>query len=219
MYIFKAAVVGAGTMGGEIAQVISFSGLPVVLKDVDQEMLDKGMETIRHIYQSRVDKGKMSAGEMESKIALIEPTPHLRQLRRRRHRDRGRAREDGDQEAGAGRAGRRCVPETDDLRQQHLGALDQRDGRGDEAARQGDRHALLQPGARHEAGGDHPRAGDSAGDDRRRGDVHRVAAQAGRGRAGVPRLPGQPPADALPERSDLRACRRARPPPPRSTRR
>ena len=74
MYIFKAGVVGAGTMGGEIAQVISFSGLPVVLKDVDQEMLDKGMETIRQIYQSRVDKGKMSAGEMESKIALIEPT-------------------------------------------------------------------------------------------------------------------------------------------------
>ncbi|MGE5603953.1 MAG: 3-hydroxyacyl-CoA dehydrogenase NAD-binding domain-containing protein, partial [Nitrososphaerales archaeon] len=74
MYIFKAAVVGAGTMGGEIAQVISFSGLPVVLKDVDQKMLDKGMETVRHIYQSRVDKGKMSAGEMESKISLIEPT-------------------------------------------------------------------------------------------------------------------------------------------------
>ena len=74
MYIFKAGVVGAGTMGGEIAQVISFSGLPVVMKDVDQAMLDKGMETIRHIYQSRVDKGKMSAGEMESKFALIEPT-------------------------------------------------------------------------------------------------------------------------------------------------
>jgi 3-hydroxyacyl-CoA dehydrogenase / enoyl-CoA hydratase / 3-hydroxybutyryl-CoA epimerase len=74
MYIFKAAVVGAGTMGGEIAQVISFSGLPVILKDVDQKMLDKGMETIREIYQSRVDKGKMSAGEMESKMALIEPT-------------------------------------------------------------------------------------------------------------------------------------------------
>ena len=74
MYIFKAGVVGAGTMGGEIAQVISFSGLPVVLKDVDQKMLDKGMETVRHIYQSRVDKGKMSAGEMESKIALVEPT-------------------------------------------------------------------------------------------------------------------------------------------------
>jgi 3-hydroxyacyl-CoA dehydrogenase len=50
MYIFKAAVIGAGAMGAEIAQVISFSGLPVVLKDVDQKMLDKGMERIRKIY-------------------------------------------------------------------------------------------------------------------------------------------------------------------------
>jgi len=64
MYIFKAAVVGAGTMGGGLAQVVSFSGLPVVLKDVDPKMLDKGMDAIRRIYQSRVDKGKMSAGEM-----------------------------------------------------------------------------------------------------------------------------------------------------------
>jgi 3-hydroxyacyl-CoA dehydrogenase len=74
MYIFKAGVVGAGTMGGGLAQVISFSGLPVIMKDVDQKMLDKGMETVRHIYQSRVDKGKMSVGEMESKISLVEPT-------------------------------------------------------------------------------------------------------------------------------------------------
>ncbi len=74
MYIFKAAVVGAGTMGGEIAQVITFSGLPVVLKDIDQKMLDAGMAKARSIYQRRVDKGKMSAGEMESKLDLITPT-------------------------------------------------------------------------------------------------------------------------------------------------
>ena len=74
MYIFKAGVVGAGTMGGEIAQVITYSGLPVVLKDIDQEMLDKGMEKARSIYQRRVDKGKMSEGEMQSKLDLITPT-------------------------------------------------------------------------------------------------------------------------------------------------
>lgn len=74
MYIFKAGVVGAGAMGAEIAQVISFSGLPVVLKDVNQEMLDKGLERIRGIYQRRVDKGKMTASEMENKVALITPT-------------------------------------------------------------------------------------------------------------------------------------------------
>jgi len=74
MYIFKAGVVGAGTMGGEIAQVITYAGLPVVLKDIDQEMLDAGLEQIHSIYQRRVDKGKMSAGDMESKLDLVTPT-------------------------------------------------------------------------------------------------------------------------------------------------
>ena len=74
MYIFKAAVVGAGFMGGGIAQVITFSGLPVVMKDVDQKMLDKGMDQLRSIYQRRVDSGKMSAGEMADKVSLVTPT-------------------------------------------------------------------------------------------------------------------------------------------------
>jgi 3-hydroxyacyl-CoA dehydrogenase len=74
MYIFKAGVVGAGTMGGEIAQVITYAGLPVVMKDIDQEMLDAGMEKIRSIYQRRVDKGKMGAGDMASKLDLVTPT-------------------------------------------------------------------------------------------------------------------------------------------------
>ncbi len=74
MYIFKAAVVGAGAMGAEIAQVISYSGLPVILKDVDQAMLDKGMARIRKIYEGRVDKGKMSASDMDGKLSLVTPT-------------------------------------------------------------------------------------------------------------------------------------------------
>ncbi len=74
MYIFKAGVVGAGTMGGEIAQVITYSGLPVVLKDIDQKMLDTGMEKVRSIYQRRVDKGKMTPGDMQNKLDLITPT-------------------------------------------------------------------------------------------------------------------------------------------------
>ena len=58
MYIFKAAVVGAGTMGAEIAQVISYSGLPVILKDVDQGMLDKGMGTIARSTRAASTKGR-----------------------------------------------------------------------------------------------------------------------------------------------------------------
>ena len=71
MYIFKCAVVGAGAMGGEIAQVISWTGLPVVLKDIDQKMLDHGMETARSVYQRRVDKGKLTTAEMNDKLSLI----------------------------------------------------------------------------------------------------------------------------------------------------
>ena len=74
MYIFKAAVVGAGFMGGGICQVITFSGLPVVMKDVDQKFLDKGMEQLKSIYQRRVDSNKMSAGEMAEKVSLVTPT-------------------------------------------------------------------------------------------------------------------------------------------------
>jgi 3-hydroxyacyl-CoA dehydrogenase/enoyl-CoA hydratase/3-hydroxybutyryl-CoA epimerase len=74
MYIFKAGVVGAGFMGGEIAQVITYAGLPVVMKDIDQEMLDKAMDTIRRIYQRRVDKGKMSPTTMQEKMDLVIPT-------------------------------------------------------------------------------------------------------------------------------------------------
>ena len=74
MYIFKAGVVGAGAMGAGIAQVVTYAGLPVVLKDIDQKMLDRGMEQIRGIYQRRVDKGKMSISTMQEKLDLVTPT-------------------------------------------------------------------------------------------------------------------------------------------------
>src|SRR5205814_1888829 len=51
MFVFKAAVVGAGTMGGEIAQVVAAAGVPVVLKDVKQEFVDHGLEKAREVTQ------------------------------------------------------------------------------------------------------------------------------------------------------------------------
>lgn len=71
MFIYKAGVVGAGTMGAQIAQVVSFSGLPVVLIDQTSELAEKGMQTIRNIYASRVKKGKMTEMEAEQKISLV----------------------------------------------------------------------------------------------------------------------------------------------------
>ena len=49
MFVFKAAVVGAGVMGGEIAQVIASADIPVVLKDVDQKFVDAGLDKAREV--------------------------------------------------------------------------------------------------------------------------------------------------------------------------
>jgi 3-hydroxyacyl-CoA dehydrogenase len=56
MFVFKAAVVGAGVMGGEIAQVIASADIPVLLKDVKQEFVDKGLEKAREVTQSQAAK-------------------------------------------------------------------------------------------------------------------------------------------------------------------
>ena len=74
MYIFKAAVVGAGFMGAEIAQVITYAGLPVLVKDIDQNQIEAAAATMRRIYQRRVDKGKMSVEQMAAKLSLAEFT-------------------------------------------------------------------------------------------------------------------------------------------------
>jgi len=74
MWIFKAGVIGGGFMGAEIAQVITYSGLPVVVKDIDQSQLDVAREKVESIYQRRVDKGKMTPAQMQEKLDLIEYT-------------------------------------------------------------------------------------------------------------------------------------------------
>lgn len=56
MFVFKAAVVGAGVMGGEIAQVIASAGIPVVLKDVDPEFVDAGLRKARDVTEGQVGK-------------------------------------------------------------------------------------------------------------------------------------------------------------------
>ncbi len=74
MFVFKAGVVGAGTMGGEIAYVIADAGIPVVLKDVDQRPLDQGLEKAASLWQARVDAGKLEASEQQRRLGLITGT-------------------------------------------------------------------------------------------------------------------------------------------------
>ena len=56
MFVFKAAVVGAGTMGGEIAQVIAAADVPVVLKDVDRKFVDQGLEKAREVTAAQLGR-------------------------------------------------------------------------------------------------------------------------------------------------------------------
>ena len=81
MYIYKTAVIGAGAMGSEIAQTISFAGIPVFLKDVDDEFLQAGLDRARQIYERRLEKGKMSREEIETKMSLIHPTKSYNDLK------------------------------------------------------------------------------------------------------------------------------------------
>jgi 3-hydroxyacyl-CoA dehydrogenase len=76
MFVFKAAVVGAGVMGGEIAQVIAAADLPVILKDVDQRFVDQGLEKAREVTErqlrSLVKKGKLDdARAAEQRDAIL----------------------------------------------------------------------------------------------------------------------------------------------------
>ncbi len=72
--IARAAVVGAGTMGGGIAMNFANAGIPVTILETKQEALDKGLATIRKNYESSVKKGKLTAEKLEQRMALIGGT-------------------------------------------------------------------------------------------------------------------------------------------------
>jgi 3-hydroxyacyl-CoA dehydrogenase len=72
--IARAAVIGAGTMGGGIAMAYASAGIPVLLKDVDAAAVERGMATIRKNYESSVAKGKLSPDAYARTLALITPT-------------------------------------------------------------------------------------------------------------------------------------------------
>jgi 3-hydroxybutyryl-CoA dehydrogenase len=67
-------VVGAGTMGNGIAHVFARSGFQVLLCEVEQRFLDRGLETIRKNLEREVAKGKLTAGEAEAALAAIKGT-------------------------------------------------------------------------------------------------------------------------------------------------
>ncbi len=71
--IKRAAIVGAGTMGGGIAMTYANAGIPVIVKETAQEALDRGMVTIRNNYAKTVAKGRLSQQAMDERLARITP--------------------------------------------------------------------------------------------------------------------------------------------------
>ncbi|MEA2573206.1 MAG: 3-hydroxybutyryl-CoA dehydrogenase [Chloroflexia bacterium] len=73
----KIAVLGAGTMGAGIAQLAAQSGFEVVLYDIKDDFVQRGLNNIRGALQGRVDKGKMSQDEMHGITSRIATTTSL----------------------------------------------------------------------------------------------------------------------------------------------
>ncbi|MDP3083964.1 MAG: 3-hydroxyacyl-CoA dehydrogenase NAD-binding domain-containing protein [Rubrivivax sp.] len=72
--IAKVAVIGAGTMGGGISMNFLNAGIPVMLLEMKQDALDRGVATIRKNYESRVKKGKLKQEKYDKTMALLSTT-------------------------------------------------------------------------------------------------------------------------------------------------
>lgn len=71
MEIGSLAVLGAGQMGAGITQVAACAGYPVVMIDIEQQYLDKGISTIEKSLSKLVSKGRMTQAEADSAMALV----------------------------------------------------------------------------------------------------------------------------------------------------
>jgi 3-hydroxyacyl-CoA dehydrogenase len=72
--IQSAAVVGAGTMGSGIAMAYANAGIPVLLKEVDETALSRGMASIRSRYELSVSRGRTTAEAYQRAMARLTPT-------------------------------------------------------------------------------------------------------------------------------------------------
>jgi 3-hydroxyacyl-CoA dehydrogenase len=70
----KVAIIGGGTMGGGIAMCFANVGIPVLMLEIDDEALQRGMGIIEKNYKITLQKGKMTEDQMGQRIALITGT-------------------------------------------------------------------------------------------------------------------------------------------------
>ena len=77
----RVAVIGAGTMGVGIAMNFVNAGIPVVMLEMKQDALDRGIATLRQNYGSSVKKGKLKPEQLESRMALLTGTLNYADLK------------------------------------------------------------------------------------------------------------------------------------------
>jgi 3-hydroxyacyl-CoA dehydrogenase len=79
--IRRLAVIGAGTMGGGIAMNFLNAGLPVVMLEMKQEALDKGVAILRKNYEAQVKKGKLKQDKLDARMAMLTTTLNYADLK------------------------------------------------------------------------------------------------------------------------------------------
>ncbi len=80
MEIKTFGVVGAGQMGNGIAQVAAMSGLQVIMNDIKDEFVERGLKNITNILTKNVEKGKMAQDEKESILGRIKTSTSLKDM-------------------------------------------------------------------------------------------------------------------------------------------
>jgi 3-hydroxybutyryl-CoA dehydrogenase len=80
MEIKTFGVIGAGQMGNGIAQVAAMSGLNVIMNDIKEEFVERGLATITKILSRNVDKGKMTADEKNDVLGRIKTSVSLKDM-------------------------------------------------------------------------------------------------------------------------------------------
>jgi 3-hydroxybutyryl-CoA dehydrogenase len=80
MEIQTFGVIGAGQMGGGIAQVAAASGLEVILHDIKTEFVEKGIERIRGNLDKLVEKGRLASDERTQILGRIKPSVDLQNM-------------------------------------------------------------------------------------------------------------------------------------------
>jgi len=80
MYIKNFGVIGAGQMGNGIAQVAAMSGLEVIMNDIKDEFVRRGLDTITKNLARSVEKGKMTADEKDAVLKRIKISTDLKDM-------------------------------------------------------------------------------------------------------------------------------------------